>query len=245
MSSYQWRKSHCGDKTVVRSSYLHNEISYTGKMSYLYSIRAQAALTTQDIQPKIILNSHLLKFDSYRAPIAVVKLFWKFGQSTSQCKILNDLTTNQWIMGKRDFAQFDFKMSFERIPYIARAPSLRLEDGCSCPGTIPVPKTSVTTCDNEQFLMRSWDGHPTAVLLIFEFDLWQRWSVMHDPFAFSVNQNTIDLHCTYEKYVNHVYDYILFIHEHHPIICYFRAFVTDMCIRALVSQKNLRVVIEN
>ena len=31
MSSYQYRKSHCGDKTVVRSSYLNNRISYTGK----------------------------------------------------------------------------------------------------------------------------------------------------------------------------------------------------------------------
>ena len=40
MSSYQYRKSHCGDKTVVRSSYLYNEISYTGKMSSLYWIRA-------------------------------------------------------------------------------------------------------------------------------------------------------------------------------------------------------------
>ena len=38
MSSYQHRKSHCGDKTVVRSSYLHNGISYTGKMSSLYWI---------------------------------------------------------------------------------------------------------------------------------------------------------------------------------------------------------------
>ena len=31
MSSYQYREYHCGDKTVVRSSYLHNGISYTGK----------------------------------------------------------------------------------------------------------------------------------------------------------------------------------------------------------------------
>ena len=38
MSSYQYRKSHWGDKTVVRSSYLHNGISYTGKMaSYIES----------------------------------------------------------------------------------------------------------------------------------------------------------------------------------------------------------------
>ena len=40
MSSYQYGKSHCGDKTVVRSSYLHNGISYAGKMSSLYWIRA-------------------------------------------------------------------------------------------------------------------------------------------------------------------------------------------------------------
>ena len=40
MSSYWYRKSHCVDKTVVRSSYLHNGISYTCKMTSLYSIRA-------------------------------------------------------------------------------------------------------------------------------------------------------------------------------------------------------------
>ena len=33
--SYQYRKYHCGDKTVVRLSYLHNGISFTGK-TYLY-----------------------------------------------------------------------------------------------------------------------------------------------------------------------------------------------------------------
>ena len=39
MTSYQDRKSYCGENTVVRSSYLHNGISYTGKMSSLYWIR--------------------------------------------------------------------------------------------------------------------------------------------------------------------------------------------------------------
>ena len=39
MSSYQYRKSHCGDKTILRPSYLHNGISYTGKTS-LYWIGA-------------------------------------------------------------------------------------------------------------------------------------------------------------------------------------------------------------
>ena len=40
MPSCQYRKSHCGDKTVIRSSYLHHGISYTGKMISLYWIRA-------------------------------------------------------------------------------------------------------------------------------------------------------------------------------------------------------------
>ena len=40
-TSYQYRKSHCGDKTILWSSYLHNGISYTGKMTSLYWIGAQ------------------------------------------------------------------------------------------------------------------------------------------------------------------------------------------------------------
>ena len=36
MSSYQYRKSHCGDNTVIKSSYLHNGNFYTGKMASLY-----------------------------------------------------------------------------------------------------------------------------------------------------------------------------------------------------------------
>ena len=41
MTSYKHRKSHCGHKTILRPSYLHNGISYTGKMTSLYWIRAQ------------------------------------------------------------------------------------------------------------------------------------------------------------------------------------------------------------
>ena len=41
MTSYRYRNSHCGDKTVVRSSYVLNGISYTGKMTSLYWVRAQ------------------------------------------------------------------------------------------------------------------------------------------------------------------------------------------------------------
>ena len=40
MSSYQYRKSHYGDKTILRPFYLHNGISHTGKTTSLYWIRA-------------------------------------------------------------------------------------------------------------------------------------------------------------------------------------------------------------
>ena len=43
--SYQYRKSHCWDKGLLRLSYFHNEISYTGKTAYLYWIKAQASMT--------------------------------------------------------------------------------------------------------------------------------------------------------------------------------------------------------
>ena len=45
MSSYQCRKSHSGDETILRPSYLHNGISYTGKTTSLYSIGAQCFLS--------------------------------------------------------------------------------------------------------------------------------------------------------------------------------------------------------
>ena len=40
LSSYQYKKSNCGDKTILRLSYLHNGISYTGKTTSLYWIGA-------------------------------------------------------------------------------------------------------------------------------------------------------------------------------------------------------------
>ena len=44
LTSYHHRKPHCGDETILRPSYLHNGISYTGKMTSLYWIRAHADL---------------------------------------------------------------------------------------------------------------------------------------------------------------------------------------------------------
>ena len=45
MTFYKYRKSHCGDKMVIRLSYLHNSISYTGKMTSLYWINSQFSMS--------------------------------------------------------------------------------------------------------------------------------------------------------------------------------------------------------
>ena len=42
--SWQYRKFHCGDKTISQPSHLHNEISNTGKTTSLYWIRLLVAM---------------------------------------------------------------------------------------------------------------------------------------------------------------------------------------------------------
>ena len=44
MLSYQYRKSYCGYKTILRSSYIHNGISDTAKMTSWYWNGAQACI---------------------------------------------------------------------------------------------------------------------------------------------------------------------------------------------------------
>ena len=44
MSSYQYRKSHCGDKTILWLSYLDNGISYTDKMTSLYLVQGPISI---------------------------------------------------------------------------------------------------------------------------------------------------------------------------------------------------------
>ena len=55
MSSCQYRKSHCGDKTVVRSFYLLNGISYSGKTTSLYWFSPLGCFddTTVEIIPEL------------------------------------------------------------------------------------------------------------------------------------------------------------------------------------------------
>ena len=57
MPSYHYRKSHCGDKTVIRSSYLHNGISYTIKMSSLYWLYIFTLIIAILVRPHLYIES--------------------------------------------------------------------------------------------------------------------------------------------------------------------------------------------
>ena len=57
MPSYQYRKSHCWDKTILRPSYLNNGISHTGKTTSLYWIRAQNSMIMSLLVWRISLRS--------------------------------------------------------------------------------------------------------------------------------------------------------------------------------------------
>ena len=66
MSSYQYRKSHWGDKTISRPSNLHNEISYTAKMAYFYWIGAQFVVIIQTPGTQLHSRVHMSLVAPYR-----------------------------------------------------------------------------------------------------------------------------------------------------------------------------------
>ena len=63
MTSYQYRKSHCGDKTILRPSYLHNGVSYTGKTTSLYWIGALKAIIHLTMHVVLVSSCNVTSVD--------------------------------------------------------------------------------------------------------------------------------------------------------------------------------------
>ena len=64
MTSYQYRNSNCGDKTIWRPSYLHNGISCTDKITSLYWIGDQVVQPGADlIWPCYYRTAHLTELN--------------------------------------------------------------------------------------------------------------------------------------------------------------------------------------
>ena len=101
MPSYQYRKSHCGDKTVVRSSYLHNGISYTGKTASLYWI-SPLAISMAGVRRRLLYRCYC---DSYMH-LRSVCLLCAYLHSAVECSIIEILriqtyqnTFKLWLLG--------------------------------------------------------------------------------------------------------------------------------------------------
>ena len=83
MTSYQNRKSHCEDKTILRPSYLHNGISYTGKTTSLYWIRAQVIIHAAQWSWRGLYWFHLVWLSVYRNVSALYLQQYLLGGSIS------------------------------------------------------------------------------------------------------------------------------------------------------------------
>ena len=111
MSSYRYRKSHCGDKTVVRSSYLHNGISYTGKMSSLYWIGALLLF--------LLIWTKLLNILS-RCWLLDDMMFISFAWVIASCMFITKLQGSSPGVGvtKAPFLNFSVSKIFDPVKYM-------------------------------------------------------------------------------------------------------------------------------
>ena len=73
MLFYQYRKYHWGDKTVVRLSYLHNGISYTGKMWSLYWFIPQVLYS---LSGKTSYQQISLSFEAAKLGVIMIVSLW-------------------------------------------------------------------------------------------------------------------------------------------------------------------------
>ena len=124
MSSYQHRKSHCGDKMVVRSSYLHNGISYTGKMTSLYWIRALVTLlvelvTTENSMDQLyeILSKHWFTFQLKPHTMLVLPSFAIKLVTDEDVQHHHRKAVRFWTSGLTEFGS-KFKFKFKIVLFV-------------------------------------------------------------------------------------------------------------------------------
>ena len=87
MSSYQHRKPHCGDTTILRPPHLHIVIFYTGKMIFVYSIGA------------LLSKEYFCKISQKLTSIKPPQITTKAGERTQLwCAVLVESTT-LWCVG--------------------------------------------------------------------------------------------------------------------------------------------------
>ena len=122
MTSYQFRKSHYGDKMILQQSDLHNGISYTGKMTSLYCIRAPGICNKCDL----CLGRFSIKMlSSQYARISIIKmslttvLFLYWEESGKKVFILKQGTGSRFTNDFLPAIQIRWKLCLAVIPLLA------------------------------------------------------------------------------------------------------------------------------
>ena len=88
MSSYQYRNPHCGDKTILRPTYINNGISYTGKTTSLNRMRAQMMIQYSWEQQVVMVTGRIRLVENWitwrQSPTGfhISCLLWQFIYTT-------------------------------------------------------------------------------------------------------------------------------------------------------------------
>ena len=144
MTFYQYRKSHCGDKTILRPSYLHNRISYTGKITSLYWIRAQG----------VIIDMYLQAFKC---------LFWISKETQLVTIALTDVpATNLGIpvpLRSRHFLS-------QKLWHFDKDTRSCVENECCCPRTVNISNVNFTSKISmpPEPVFKTWDSKWLALI---------------------------------------------------------------------------------
>ena len=84
--SYQYRNSHCGYKKILRPSYLHNGISYTGKMTSLYWIIYENGILEYKLA-QIIHWERELGLPNFSTAVVIHTMIWTSRKLVNHIKV--------------------------------------------------------------------------------------------------------------------------------------------------------------
>ena len=94
MMSYQYRKFHCGDKTILQQSYPNNKISYSGKTTSLYWIGGPGVIQWYQHCMKI----HTFPIAHSFCNISVIKTDWKHSSIVKQYLGLSSINPDEQLI---------------------------------------------------------------------------------------------------------------------------------------------------
>ena len=147
--SNQYRKSHCGDKTILRPSYLHSEISYTGKITSLYWIRALSYhLMNFGLLIDWCASTGLIEFSLIYMKIPEINIWWYIICTKCHFQLSRKDRIYFWLIDFRILLQehtFNLRSPFIKVHVIHEHYYL-ISSSCRLFGAKPLSKHMLSLC---------------------------------------------------------------------------------------------------